>query len=355
MGLKNQIVATAWALEILILLRNSLCQEPRVQLNQGVAVGYKRKREILHQLQAVFLVWGKCWLGFNRFCLTIHHVTPSMKGAGILTGDGEVKAGILTGDGEVKAGILTGDGEVKAGILIGDGEVKAGILTGDGEPPEPPPPWNRTFYANKFAPSCVQLTDSASKTPSAQDEDCLYLNIYVPEKNINRRETSVLVFIEGGGFVSGSVNNFPAQELAAEGVIVVSINYRLNVFGEPPNHLEHLSLVVSKVANSASPPQPGEPPNHLEHLSPVVSKVANSAIPPRPGEPPNHLEHLSPVVSKVANSASPPEFSQGGSGKALPQPFPGPWRAVASTLVIANHRCKADTQPKGQPRLPVAP
>nr|CAD7201584.1 unnamed protein product [Timema douglasi] len=167
MGLKNQIVATAWALEILILLRNSLCQEPRVQLNQGVAVGikiYADSREPIHVYLGI--PYSAPRIGESRF-----------------------------------------------------------------SPPEPPPPWNRTFYANKFAPSCVQLTDPASKTPFPQDEDCLYLNIYVPEKNINRRETSVLVFIEGGGFVSGSVNNFPAQELAAEGVIVVSINYRLNVFG----------------------------------------------------------------------------------------------------------------------------
>jgi carboxylesterase type B len=42
----------------------------------------------------------------------------------------------------------------------------------------------------------------------------------------------VVILLEGEGFVSGLVSRFPGQDLAAEGVVVVSVSYRLNVFGK---------------------------------------------------------------------------------------------------------------------------
>lgn len=42
----------------------------------------------------------------------------------------------------------------------------------------------------------------------------------------------VVILLEGEGFVSGLVSRFPGQDLAGEGVIVVSVSYRLNVFGK---------------------------------------------------------------------------------------------------------------------------
>ncbi|KAL1465229.1 hypothetical protein WDU94_004816, partial [Cyamophila willieti] len=49
--------------------------------------------------------------------------------------------------------------------------------------------------------------------------------------SLNYRNTPVVVFLEGEGFVSGTPSRFPAQDLAAEGLVVVSVNYRMNVFG----------------------------------------------------------------------------------------------------------------------------
>ncbi|XP_008467847.1 cholinesterase 2-like [Diaphorina citri] len=49
--------------------------------------------------------------------------------------------------------------------------------------------------------------------------------------SLNYRNTPVVVFFEGEGFVSGTPSRFPAQDLAAEGLVVVSVNYRMNVFG----------------------------------------------------------------------------------------------------------------------------
>jgi para-nitrobenzyl esterase len=63
-------------------------------------------------------------------------------------------------------------------------------------------------------------------------EDCLYLNIWTPAPDL-RHHLPVLVWIPGGGFVagSGSVAVYNGASLATEGIVVVTINYRLGLFG----------------------------------------------------------------------------------------------------------------------------
>ena len=60
------------------------------------------------------------------------------------------------------------------------------------------------------------------------DEDCLTLDLYVPT---GASGAAVMVWIHGGCFVSGSGKEYYGNDLALDGVIVVSINYRLGVFG----------------------------------------------------------------------------------------------------------------------------
>src|SRR6185503_19692950 len=63
-----------------------------------------------------------------------------------------------------------------------------------------------------------------------QSEDCLYLNVWAP---VSAKKAPVMVWIHGGGFVTGS-DSEPRQDgekLAAKGVVVVGVNYRLGVFG----------------------------------------------------------------------------------------------------------------------------
>ena len=65
--------------------------------------------------------------------------------------------------------------------------------------------------------------------PAPFSEDCLYLNVYTPVRyNADR---PVLVWIHGGGFTEDGARNYDASKLAADGIVVVTINYRLGALG----------------------------------------------------------------------------------------------------------------------------
>ncbi|KAK0463611.1 Alpha/Beta hydrolase protein [Desarmillaria tabescens] len=71
---------------------------------------------------------------------------------------------------------------------------------------------------------------------AADSEDCLFLNVYVPGQLDPRKSLPVVVWIHGGGYVSGSANGFSGNDLIHEaggGVIAVVIQYRLGLFGFP--------------------------------------------------------------------------------------------------------------------------
>ena len=103
------------------------------------------------------------------------------------------------------------------------------------KPPVPVSPWNGVLNATQYQYSCPQrmplfLLDPKSRSGQI-NEDCLYLNIFTttPSKAGNM---SVLVDIHGGAFYSGTGARGYGQMFAAhEGVVVVTINYRLGVLG----------------------------------------------------------------------------------------------------------------------------
>ncbi len=88
--------------------------------------------------------------------------------------------------------------------------------------PEPYGAWEGELDATEFASCCVQGKSSGS-------EDCLYLNVYtVP----NATGLPVMVFLHGGGFTNGCSSPYgPEYLLDREDVILVTVNYRLGVFG----------------------------------------------------------------------------------------------------------------------------
>ncbi len=108
-------------------------------------------------------------------------------------------------------------------------------------PPAPAVPWVGTLDATTYSSACAQLP-SLTGTPS-ENEDCLYLNVWTPEP-ASAEPLPVMVWIHGGSNVAGSTGDgvpFPGYDgvrlytghvLAGErNVVVVTVNYRLGVFG----------------------------------------------------------------------------------------------------------------------------
>lgn len=94
--------------------------------------------------------------------------------------------------------------------------------------PEPYGAFNGVLDGTKPSPACMQnMLQNVQGT-----EDCLYLNIFVPNDISVTNNKSVMIWIHGGAFVTGTGGSFDGSELATSGdVIVVTINYRLNIFG----------------------------------------------------------------------------------------------------------------------------
>ena len=105
--------------------------------------------------------------------------------------------------------------------------------------PRPAKPWHGLRRADHFGASCFQPLVRNGFGPwtreyfphGAISENCLYLNVWAPRRRSG--PMAVLVWIPGGGFIggSGSVPIYNGARLAAHGIVVVSINYRLGPFG----------------------------------------------------------------------------------------------------------------------------
>jgi para-nitrobenzyl esterase len=101
-------------------------------------------------------------------------------------------------------------------------------------PPEPVHPWGGVRKTSEFGARCMQgrIYEDMVFRDSGPSEDCLYLNVWTPATSADAR-LPVMVWIYGGGFQAGSASE-PRQDgenLAKKGVIVVSFNYRLGIFG----------------------------------------------------------------------------------------------------------------------------
>ena len=94
-------------------------------------------------------------------------------------------------------------------------------------------PWSGRREAKAFAPDCAQTPEPNTRIAprAAQSEDCLYLNIWKPAGN--KGPLPVLVWIYGGGFTNGGTTPvvYDGANLARQGVILVSINYRVGQLG----------------------------------------------------------------------------------------------------------------------------
>ena len=101
------------------------------------------------------------------------------------------------------------------------------------ESPEEPDAWTAPLELDPdFVVRCHQLTANGGN--GENNEDCLYLAVYTPlDAKYNETSYQVMVYIHGGAFVMGSGFDLDPQYFMEhlEGLIVVSINYRLGLFG----------------------------------------------------------------------------------------------------------------------------
>ncbi|MEP6902161.1 MAG: carboxylesterase family protein [Actinomycetota bacterium] len=133
-------------------------------------------------------------------------------------------------------GIVEGTGKQKSGVRMFKGIPFAAPPVGDlrWKLPQPVKNWENVREAVKFGPRCMQqpvFSDMVFRS-DGMSEDCLYLNIWTPAGKASEK-LPVLVYFYGGGFIAGdgSELRYDGENMAAKGVIVVTLNYRLGVFG----------------------------------------------------------------------------------------------------------------------------
>ena len=137
----------------------------------------------------------------------------------------KLEIGVIEGLYDTKTGLQTYFGVPFAKPPVGDLRWKA---------PQPLESWKGILETKKFGPRPVQgivFGDMQSRSDGL-NEDCLYLNVWTPAK----RETTglpVLVYFFGGGFVAGDASEprYDGASMAQKGIVVVTVNYRLNIFG----------------------------------------------------------------------------------------------------------------------------
>jgi para-nitrobenzyl esterase len=144
------------------------------------------------------------------------------------------------GDPEVRtaAGMLAGTREDMQGtaLRVFRGIPYAAAPTGRlrWRAPQPAAAWQGVRAARRFGPRCMQrpvFGDMVFRS-DGMSEDCLYLNVWTPARTAGAK-LPVLVYFYGGGFIAGdgSEPRYDGASLAARGIVTVTVNYRLDVFG----------------------------------------------------------------------------------------------------------------------------
>lgn len=102
------------------------------------------------------------------------------------------------------------------------------------QPPQPAAAWDGTRPADRFGPQCMQarVFGDMMFRSEGMSEDCLYLNVWTPTTSPDE-PLPVLVYFYGGGFIAGdgSEPRYDGESMAQQGIVAVTLNYRLGIFG----------------------------------------------------------------------------------------------------------------------------
>ncbi|KEO75488.1 carboxylesterase/lipase family protein [Anditalea andensis] len=149
----------------------------------------------------------------------------AQQGSNYLPVQAKIKNGLIEGHYDVESNVSKYFGIPFAKPPVGDLRWKA---------PQPIDNWEGVMKTKKFGPKPIQpnVFGDMDSWSDGMSEDCLYLNVWTPAKR-GTQGLPVLFYIYGGGFVAGdgSEPRYNGERMAQEGVVVVTANHRLNIFG----------------------------------------------------------------------------------------------------------------------------
>ena len=137
---------------------------------------------------------------------------------------------------KIDNGTLEGTGPQASGVREFKGIPFAAPPVGDlrWAPPQAVKNWTGPRQATAFGPRCMQqaLYGDMGFRSNGMSEDCLYLNVWTAAKSANTK-LPVMVYFFGGGFQAGdgSEPRYDGESMASKGIVTLTVNYRLGVFG----------------------------------------------------------------------------------------------------------------------------
>jgi para-nitrobenzyl esterase len=210
------------------------------------------------------------------------------------------------------------------------------------QPPQPVKNWSGVRPAAAFGPRCMQraIFGDMNFRSNGVSEDCLYLNVWTPAKSASER-LPVLIYFYGGGFQAGdgSEPRYDGEAIARKGVVTVTSNYRLGVFGflahpeltkESPHHASGnyglldqaaaIRWVSENIATFGGDPKKitiaGESAGSIAVSALMASPLSRSLIAGAIGSSGSMMGTL-PAVSLAEGEASGVKFAEGVGAPSL--------------------------------------
>ncbi len=170
---------------------------------------------------------------------------------------------------EIEGGKIQGVESSAKGVYVYKGIPFAAPPVGDFRWKEPQPviPWEGVKVADTFGPGAMQAKHDSSNPWTSEfywedpefSEDCLYLNVWTPAPGKTDKKLPVAMWIHGGAYTGGwgYEPEFDGKVWAEKGVVLVTINYRLGIFGflvhpfltaESPNHVSGNYGILDQIA-----------------------------------------------------------------------------------------------------------